>query len=143
MYKRTETYTGFDGVERTEDFYFNLNQAEIMEMELGISGGMTDYLDKIVKAVDTPSIITVFKELLLKAYGEKSADGRRFVKSPELSKAFSETPVYEKMFIELATDAQKAADFVNAIIPKNMGEAVGGNKPAIPTLLPVNGGGTQ
>lgn len=133
MFKTTRTYVGFDGVERTEDFYFNLNKAEIMEMQLGISGGMTDYLERITKAVDTPSIIAVFKEILLKAYGEKSPDGRRFVKSDELSKAFSETPVYEEMFIELATDDKKAAEFINAVIPKDVEDAAKSNVKALPT----------
>ena len=91
MLKKTITYKDYNGVERTEDFYFNLSKAEAMEMELSITGGLTEMIRKIVAAQDTPTIIATFKQIILKAYGEKSPDGRRFIKSEELSKAFSET----------------------------------------------------
>lgn len=117
MFKKTVTYTDYNGVERTEDFYFNLNQAELTEMELSTTGGLADMIKKIIDAQDTPSIIKTFKELLLKSYGEKSADGRRFVKSKEISDAFSQTEAYSMIFMELATDDEKAADFINGIVP--------------------------
>ena len=117
MIKRTITYEDYNGVSRTEDFYFNLSKAELTEMELGTTGGMSEMLKKIIDAKDTPSIVKVFKGLLLKAYGIKSDDGRRFIKTPELSKEFSETPAYSQLFMELATDADKASEFVNGIIP--------------------------
>ena len=86
MLKKTITYKDYNGVERTEDFYFNLSKAEAMEMELSITGGLTEMIRKIVAAQDTPTIIATFKQIILKAYGEKSPDGRRFIKSEELSK---------------------------------------------------------
>lgn len=119
MLKKTITYTDFNGVERTEDFWFNLSKAEIMEMEMGTTGGLTAMMQKIVSAQDAPSLIKVFKDFILKAYGEKSADGRRFVKSPELSEAFSQTEAYSELFIELATNAEAAAAFFNGVIPSN------------------------
>mgnify|MGYP001180859578 CR=1 FL=1 len=120
MLKKTITYEDFNGNKRTEDAYFNLSKAEIMEMELGVSGGMTQMLNKIIAAQDGEKIIKTFKEIILKAYGEKSPDGRRFIKSEELSTAFSQTEAYSQLFVELATNADAAAKFVNGIIPANI-----------------------
>lgn len=117
MLKKTVTYTDYNGVERTEDFYFNLTKAEITEMELSTAGGFAEMLQKVVAAQDAPSIIKVFKDLVLKAYGEKSPDGKRFVKSEEISTAFSQTEAYSQIFMELATDSKAAAAFVNGIVP--------------------------
>jgi len=122
MLKKTVTYRDYNDVERTEDFYFNLSKAELLEMELGTSGGLAEMIRKIVAAQDAPAIIKVFKELVLKAYGEKSADGKRFIKSEELSEAFSQTEAYSQIFMELATDDKKAAEFVNGIVPAGMSE---------------------
>lgn len=117
MLKKTITYTDYNGVERTEDFYFNLSKAELTEMEMSTTGGLSEMITKIVAAQDIPSIIKIFKELILKAYGEKSPDGKRFIKSRELSEAFSQTEAYSILFIELAGDADKAAAFVNGMAP--------------------------
>lgn len=117
MLKKTVTYTDYNGVERTEDFWFNLTKAEIMEMEMSISGGLTEMITRIVAAQDAPAIIKVFKELILKAYGEKSLDGKRFIKNEEISQNFSQTEAYSQIFMELATDADAAAKFVNGVIP--------------------------
>ena len=117
MLKKTITYTDYDGVERVEDFYFNLTRAEAMEMELSTDGGLTSLINRIIAAKDVPSIVKLFKKMILMAYGEKSPDGKRFVKSEELSKAFSETEAYSILFMELATDAEAASNFVNAIVP--------------------------
>ena len=121
MLKKTITYTDYNDVERTEDFYFNLTKAELMERERGAVGGLSGMIEKIVSAKDAPAIIKVFKELVLKAYGEKSADGKRFIKSKEISDAFSQTEAYSQLFMELATDADAASKFVNGIAP-NMEE---------------------
>lgn len=120
MIKETRTYVDYDGVERTEDFYFALSKAELAEMELSTDGGFEKLIDKIVKSKDNKKIVETFKQILLKSYGEKSDDGRRFIKSAELSKEFSETPVYSDMFIELATDEDKASKFINGIMPKDI-----------------------
>ena len=120
MLKKTITYTDYNGVERTEDFYFNLTKAELMEMEIGTTGGMADMIKRIIDAKDAPAIIKIFKELVLNAYGEKSPDGKRFIKSKELSTAFSQTEAYSILFMELATDADKAAKFVNGIVPDDV-----------------------
>ncbi len=117
MLAKTITYKDYNGLERTETFYFNLTEAEVAEMELTTDGGLSDMITKIVEAKDIPAIIKVFKDLILKAYGEKSADGRRFIKNDEVREAFSQTEAYSKLFMELAFDADKAAAFVNGIAP--------------------------
>lgn len=118
MLKKTMTYTDYNGVSRTEDFYFNLSKAELAEMELTQDGGLENYLNRIVNSRDTAAIVAVFKELLLKAYGVKSDDGKRFIKSKEISEAFSQTEAYSDLFIDLATDSDAATAFVNGIVPK-------------------------
>lgn len=127
MLKKTVTYTDYNGVERTEDFYFNLTKAEITEMELSTEGGLEAMIRKIVAEKNAPAIIKIFKELVLKAYGEKSPDGRRFIKNDEVRDAFSQTEAYSEIFMELATDADAAAAFVNGITPK----IDGASKPAL------------
>lgn len=117
MLKKTITYTDYNGVERKEDFYFNLTKAEIMEMEMSTSGGLTEMINRIVAAQDAPAIVKIFKELVLKAYGIKSPDGKRFIKSDELATEFAQTEAYSQLFMELATDADAASAFVNGIVP--------------------------
>ena len=124
MLKRTIEYTDYNDVARKEDFYFNLSKAEIMEMELSTEGGLAEMIQKIVATQDIPSIIKVFKDLVLKAYGEKSADGKQFIKIDEngvkLANKFAQTEAYSVLFMELATDADAAAAFVNGIVPKDL-----------------------
>lgn len=123
MLKKTITYKDYNDVERTEDFYFNLSKAEVVEMEMSTTGGLTEMIKNVIAAQDTPSIIRIFKDLILKAYGEKSPDGKRFIKSEEISNAFSQTEAYSKLFMELATNANSASDFVNGIIPETIVDA--------------------
>lgn len=118
MLKKNIKYVDYDGNERTEDFYFNLNKAEVIELQLGTVGGLTKTLEKIVQEKDASRIIEYFKTLILKAYGEKSADGRRFIKSQELRDAFEQTEAYSELFMELASDAKMAAEFINGVLPK-------------------------
>lgn len=118
MLKKTITYKDYNDNERTEDFYFNLSKAEAMEMELSTTGGLTETIRKIVAAQDVPAIVKIFKSLILKSYGEKSPDGKRFIKSEEISTAFSQTEAYSQLYMELATNADAAAEFVNGIVPQ-------------------------
>lgn len=124
MLKKTITYEDFNGVERKEDFYFNLSKAEIMEMQFGTVGGLDTMLKKIIDAKDVKSIMDTFKMLILKAYGIKSDDGRRFIKSEEISKEFEQTEAYSILYMELASDDNAAAEFVNGIIPKDVATEV-------------------
>lgn len=120
MLKKTIKYTDYNGTDREETFYFNLTKAEIMEMEMGTVGGFAEMVQNIVNAQDTPSLIKIFKDLILRSYGEKSPDGRRIIKSDEISAAFAQTEAYSELFMELATDADKAAEFVNGIVPADI-----------------------
>lgn len=120
MLKKTIIYTDYNGVERKEDFYFNLSKAEITEMELGVVGGLSEMLAKIIATQDGPKIAEFFKTLILKSYGEKSPDGRRFIKNKELSDAFEQTEAYSNLYVELATNSEAAAKFVNGIIPQDL-----------------------
>ena len=122
MLTKNIKYTDYNGQERNEKFYFNLNKSELMEMEMGTTGGWANMMQNIIDAQDTPSLIKIFKKLILQAYGEKSADGKRFVKSEELSTAFSQTEAYSTLFMELALDAQAASDFILGIIPAELAE---------------------
>lgn len=135
MLKKPITYTDYDGNTRTEDFYFNLTKAEITEMQVSVDGGLTKMIERIIAAKDAKQIVAIFKDIILRSYGEKSADGRRFIKSPELSEAFSQTEAYVQLFEELSSDADAAAAFVNGIIPKT--DASTGS-PA-PSPLPASG----
>lgn len=118
MLAKKITYIDYDGVERTETFYFNLSKAELIEMQLSVDGGMEKELQRMIDSKDVTQLAASFKNVILKSYGEKSPDGKRFIKSKEISEAFSQTEAYSDLFTELMSDADKAADFINAIIPK-------------------------
>lgn len=135
MLKKRITYTDYNGEERTEDFYFNLSKAEIIEMEMGVTGGLTELIKKVMATKDVPSVMKIFKDLILKAYGEKSADGKRFMKSEELSREFSQTEAYSILFMELATNADEAAKFVNGIIPADLAKQMPANAEDAAKLL--------
>lgn len=128
MLKRTITYTDYNGVERKEDFYFNLSKAELAEMELGTTGGYSEMVQKIIDTKDVPSLIGIFKNLVLKAYGVKSDDGRRFIKSDKLSEEFTQTEAYSILFMELANNADAAQKFINGVIPKDLADEVSKQK---------------
>lgn len=139
MLKKTITYTDYDGNERTEDFFFNLSKAEVLEMEMGINGGMTKLIQRLVAEQDMERISRTFKEIILKAYGEKSLDGKYFEKSEEKSRRFSQTEAYSELFLELL-DPEKAAAFINAILPQDAVTQANAEKNATPKpaqLVPV------
>lgn len=124
MIKETITYTDYNGVERKEDFYFNLSKAEIMELEMSTKGGLAEMIQRIVAAQDQPAIIKIFKDLIIKAYGVKSPDGKRFIKNQEVVDEFVQTEAFSQMFMKLATDADAAAKFVNGIVPADMAKQI-------------------
>lgn len=122
MLKKTITYVDYDGLERKEDFYFNLTRAEVAQMELSVNGGLKQFLENIIQLDDRPKIIEEFKKLITMSYGKKSPDGKRFMKSQELVDEFVQTEAFSDLFMELATNANAAAEFVKGILPKNMGD---------------------
>ena len=118
MLKKTITYTDYNGTEWTEDFYFNISKAELMDMEMGINGGMSTMINKIIATHDNAALYKLFTDLITKAYGEKSLDGKRFVKSKELSDSFVQTEAYSALLDEFLSNSESAAAFVNGILPK-------------------------
>lgn len=124
MLKKLIKYTDYDGNERSENFYFNLNKAELMDMELGTVGGMRQLLQIIVDKQDIPKIIETFKTIIYKAYGEKSADGRRFIKSKEISDSFVQTEAYSELYMSLISNPEAAAEFINGIMPADISERI-------------------
>lgn len=124
MIKKTITYPDYNGVEITEDFYFNLSKTELMEMELGTTGGFIETTTQVLAAKDGPAILKAFKDLVLKSYGQKSPDGKRFIKTPELAESFAQTEAYSQLFYELITDSDAVEKFVNGIIPADMSKKI-------------------
>lgn len=116
MRKETITYTDYNNVTRTEDFFFNLNEAELTALQYGVDGGLKEMLERIVKSNDNKQIMACFHELIAKSYGEKSPDGRRFVKSKELSEAFMQTEAYNELMLRFMTDANYSAEFINDVL---------------------------
>ena len=124
MLTKTIEYTDYNGNKRVEDKYFNFSKAELMEMELSTVGGLSGLIDKIIKTQDMPGLVKIFKELILKSYGEKSADGVQFIKNDEIRQRFEQSEAYSELFMELATNNESAAKFVNGVIPASLREEV-------------------
>lgn len=122
MYKKTLEYEDFNGDKVKEDLYFNLSKAELLEMNFRAKGGLKNYIEAIINARDTETLTDIFKTLLLKSYGVKSPDGRRFMKNEQIREEFECSIPYDILFTTLATDAKEAADFVNGILPKELVE---------------------
>lgn len=137
MLTRTITYTDYDGNERTEDFRFNLNKSELTTMEMSYEGGLKDRLKTMIDRKDAPLIMKTFREILHMAYGEKSPDGRRFMKSDEISTAFEQTEAYNILFMELCTDTKKAGEFIEAILPQDLRASAANAKADMSVLAPL------
>lgn len=124
MLKKVVKYKNFFGVDKEKTLYFDLTKSELMTMALSVEGGLENVLRNILETDDMPSIIKNFEEILLRSYGEKSEDGERFMKGDDISRKFKESPAYDEIFMELITDEKKAADFINAVFPKDLDEYV-------------------
>lgn len=131
MLKKTISFIDYNGNQRTEDFYFNLSKAELAEMELTVDGGLTAMCHRIASTQDIPTIFNTFKSIVLRSYGEKSPDGKRFIKSAELSTAFSQTEAYSQLIMEMIQNPDVAIEFVKGIAPFDAKEA------AQPVLMPA------
>lgn len=120
MITRTITYEDYNGTTRTEEFRFGLLKSELAKLELKTTGGMQAHLQRMIDAQDNEEIMKTFEKLILMSYGEKSVDGKRFVKNEEIAEAFSQTPAYDQLFMELITDEKKAAEFISGIMPADI-----------------------
>lgn len=127
MYKKTITYRDYNDVERTETFLFNFSKAELAELELSTDGGLETYIQRIIETQDAKALVKIFKDLLLKSYGIKSDDGKRFIKSETIREEFSQTEAYSEFFMELATDSKAASDFINGIMPADLQKELANN----------------
>ena len=123
MHKEIITYTDLNDISRTEEFYFDLSKPEIVKMQASTKGGYDVQLRSIAASLDGAKIMEFFENFIAKSYGEKSEDGRRFMKSEEISRSFMETPAYEVLFEKLVTNDKYAADFVNAVMRSKSGTA--------------------
>lgn len=132
MLKKTISYTDYNGTKREEDFYFNFNKAELLEMEMSENGGISQLLQKMIKEQDQKRLVEFWKDMVVRAYGEKSNDGKRFIKNQELRDAFVQTEAYSILFMELTTNTDLAIAFVNGIIPPSDGEKA----PVLPHIMP-------
>ncbi len=120
MYKKTISFTDYDNNPRKEDFFFNINKAELINMETSIEGGFKKYLEKIVQTQNTMEISKVLRDIIRASYGEKSLDGRRFIKSSELSDAFEQTEAYSELIMEFLEKPDSLAVFINGILPSDL-----------------------
>lgn len=136
MLKKVITCENFNGVETTEEYWFNLTESEIIEMQLGTAGGLDQKISQIVSGLDLPEVVKFFKDFVLKSYGVKSPDGKRFIKNDEIREAFSQTNAYNKLFMELAFDDKAAADFINGVIPKGLADKISEVKPEETVTIP-------
>ena len=132
MLKKTFKFVDYNGNPRTEDHYFHLTQAEVTELELSVDGGLTAMINRVVQAQNGRQIIDTMKDIILKSYGVKSPDGRRFIKNQEVRDAFVQTEAYSQLFMELATNAKAASDFVAGIIPAKEDVESDAETPALP-----------
>lgn len=120
MLKKTIKYTNYDGVEREKDFFFNLKKSELVDLQYKTSKGFIAYIEEITKAGDNPALWKAFRDIVVMAYGEKSDDGERFMKSPEISRAFEETEAFSVLIMELIEKDGAASDFINGIMPADL-----------------------
>ena len=134
MVKETIRYTDWFDNEREEDYYFNLMQSELVEMEMTLGGSLEYYIQKISKEQNMSELWKLFKNIVLKAYGEKSNDGKRFIKSEELRQKFEQSPAYDTLIMKLIQDAEYAAQFINQLMPKELVEQAQNRQ----TVAPLN-----
>ena len=137
MLKESIAYTDFNGEERTEEFYFNLTKAELVELETSMHDGLSEAIKRIVAEDNQENIVKIFKEIILKAYGVKSIDGRRFVKNQEIRDDFAASEPYSVLFMKLATDTEAATAFINGIVPTDLNKTATANA-ANGNVAPIN-----
>lgn len=121
MLKKEIEFTDLEGKPKVNDFYFNLSKTEVMEMEVSLEGGFSGHLTRIAKAEDPKEIFALIKKIVLASYGEKDPGGLKFLKKDKdgkpLCDGFEQTFAYDELMMLLTTDAQRAADFVNGVMP--------------------------
>lgn len=135
MLTKTIKYKDFNGQDKVKNFYFNLSKSELAEMDLVEKAGIEQTIKKMINEDDRENIVKLFKKLVLRAYGVKSADGERFEKSDELRAAFEQHPAYDVLFMELISSEKAMSDFINAVVPSEVSEAAAKNKKSIDEIM--------
>lgn len=137
MLKKSITYTDFNGQPVTEDHFFHLSAADLIELEMSETGGYSAVLQKIIDSQDGKTIMSEFKKLIMLSYGVKSEDGKRFIKNQELRDNFLQSEAFSALFVELCTDAEAASAFANGIVPPNLDQIkskIAANQAAVPQV---------
>ena len=124
MLKKTITYTDYDGMERTEDFWFNLSKTELTKLDAELPGGVLGVLRKIIDKKDRKALVDFIETLILRSYGEKTLDGKRFVKTPNMAEEFMQTPAYDELFMSILSDTDSQTSFINGVIPQSMAKEI-------------------
>ena len=124
MLKKTITYTDYDGMERTEDFWFNLSKTELTKLDAELPEGVLGVLRKIIDKQDRKALVDFIETLILRSYGEKTLDGKRFVKTPEMAGEFMQTPAYDELFMSILSDTDSQTSFINGVIPQSMAKEI-------------------
>nr|DAM62921.1 MAG TPA: hypothetical protein [Caudoviricetes sp.] len=124
MLKKTITYTDYDGMERTEDFWFNLSKTELTKLDAELPGGVLGVLRKIIDKKDRKALVDFIETLILRSYGEKTLDGKRFVKNPDMAEEFMQTPAYDELFMSILSDTDSQTNFINGVIPQSMAKEI-------------------
>lgn len=120
MLKKTITYVDYDGRERTEDFWFNLSKTELTKLDAELPGGVLGVLRKIIDKQDRKALVDFIETLILRSYGEKTPDGKRFVKTIDMAEEFMQTPAYDVLFMSILSDTDSQTSFINGVIPQSM-----------------------
>ena len=124
MLKKTITYTDYDGMERTEDFWFNLSKTELTKLDAELPGGVLGVLRKIIDKKDRKALVDFIETLILRSYGEKTLDGKRFAKTPDMAEEFMQTPAYDELFMSILSDTDSQTSFINGVIPQSMAKDI-------------------
>lgn len=124
MLKKTITYADYDGMERTEDFWFNLSKTELTKLDAELPGGVLGVLRKIIDKKDRKALVDFIETLILRSYGEKTLDGKRFVKTPDMAEEFMQTPAYDELFMSILSDTDSQTSFINGVIPQSMAKEI-------------------
>ena len=124
MLKKTITYTDYDGMARTEDFWFNLSKTELTKLDAELPGGVLGVLRKIIDKKDRKALVDFIETLILRSYGEKTLDGKRFVKTPDMAEEFMQTPAYDELFMSILSDTDSQTSFINGVIPQSMAKEI-------------------
>lgn len=128
MLQKKIKYTDFNDVERTETFYFNLTKTELAEMQNSKNGGLDKFMQRIVDTTDQPELMKLFKQIILKSYGIKSDDGKRFMKSEELSREFEESLAFDELFMSFMENPDELTAFIQGILPKDISSQIKNQK---------------